>query len=282
MFGDERMGSDSKGRHDGRSNEKLRGITIKAGVQGSADGSAYIEWGKNKVMASAYGPRAPMTDEKYHDAKAKVNCTYTMAPFSVSERKRARRDRRSTEISKVLSEALQCSVRAERFPRSVIDVEVLVLDADAGTRCACLTAASVALADAGIPLYGLVSACSVGKAKGELIVDPDLEEDQKGEADMPVGVLSPSGEIVLFQMDGLMVKGEIEEALKMAYKACEEVLSLQRDSLVSRFGGQGLSVRRPAHRRYGEYRSYRMGSARVEPWKEDDTPVWDEDPEGVD
>ena len=100
-------------------------------------------------MVGVYGPRRPARQEGLRSDRALVRCTYNMAPFSVSDRKRPGRDRRSLEISKVLSEALTNAVLVERFPRTVIDVNVEVLEADAGTRCAALTAASVAESDPG-------------------------------------------------------------------------------------------------------------------------------------
>ncbi len=44
-------------RIDGRKADELRPLKIEAGVLKRADGSAYVEWGKNKVLAAVYGPR---------------------------------------------------------------------------------------------------------------------------------------------------------------------------------------------------------------------------------
>jgi exosome complex component RRP41 len=75
------------------------------------------------------------------------------------------------EISKVISEALERAVFVENYPNTQIDVVVEVIDSNAGSRVACLAAASVALADAGIPMRDLVSATGVGKAFNELVLD---------------------------------------------------------------------------------------------------------------
>ena len=48
---------DNGKRLDGRSTEELRKIKIEAGVLHRADGSCYLEWGNNKVLAAVYGPR---------------------------------------------------------------------------------------------------------------------------------------------------------------------------------------------------------------------------------
>ena len=43
-------------RVDGRGVEDVRPMKIVARVLNDADGSAYIEWGKNKILAGVYGP----------------------------------------------------------------------------------------------------------------------------------------------------------------------------------------------------------------------------------
>ncbi|HEX2066798.1 MAG TPA: exosome complex exonuclease Rrp41, partial [Candidatus Thermoplasmatota archaeon] len=126
-------------------------------------------------------------------------------------------------------------VLTERFPRGAIDVQVQVLEAAAGTRCAALTCAAVALADAGIPMKGLVSAVAAGKCNGHVILDLMTEEDNYGNADLPIGVNHTTGEIVLLQMDGHLSPAEFEKALDMAVEGNKQVARLQREALLRRF-----------------------------------------------
>jgi len=163
-----------------------------------------------------------------------MRCRYNMASFSVEERRRPGPDRRSIEVSKVSREALEPVVFLGYYPRSVIDVFIEVLQADAGTRTAGINAASVALADAGIPMRNLVSACSVGKVDGELVLDLMKEEDNYGQADMPVA-MTPRGEITLLQMDGHLTREEFERALEMAMEGCRRLYEMQRDALIRRY-----------------------------------------------
>ena len=44
-------------RSDGRGIDDLRPIKITVGVIKNADGSAFIEFGKNKIIVAVYGPR---------------------------------------------------------------------------------------------------------------------------------------------------------------------------------------------------------------------------------
>ncbi|HDN95522.1 MAG TPA: exosome complex exonuclease Rrp41 [Thermoplasmatales archaeon] len=222
-------------RMDGRKPDELRPIKIEAGVLYRADGSCYLEWGGNKIMAAVYGPREALPRHIQDPTKAIVNARYNMASFSVEERKRPGPDRRSTEISKVTSEALESVIFTELFPRTTIDVCIEVLDAEAGTRCAGITAAAVALADAGIPMRDLPVACAAGKIDGTIVLDLSSEEDKEGEADLPVAIAPRNEEILLLQMDGHLTYKEFEEALELAIKGCKEVVKLQRKALLNKY-----------------------------------------------
>src|SRR5438309_10141179 len=227
---------DAKGiRLDGRRFDELRPIRIEAGVLKKADGSAYLEWGNNKVLAAVYGPREAHPRHLQDPAKALVQCRYNMAPFSVTDRKRPGPDRRSVEISKVISEAFSAVVFKEQFPRTSVDIFIEVLQADAGTRCAGLTAASVALADAGVPMRDLVTSCASGKIDGVVCGALNKEEDHFGDADCPMAIVPRTGEIVLLQMDGHLTYDEFQKAMEMSIGATHRLYEMQRDALRRRY-----------------------------------------------
>lgn len=227
--------NDDGRRRDGRKLDELRPIKIEANILKRADGSAYLEWGANKILAAVYGPREAHPRHLQDPTKAIVQCRYNMAAFSVNDRKRPGPDRRSIEISKILSEALEYVVFTEQFPRTSIDVFIEVLQADAGTRCSGLTAASVALADAGIPMKDLLVSCAFGKVDGRIVLDLFKEEDNLGEADVPIAVVPRTEEIVLLQMDGHLTVDELNEGLTMTMNACKKINELQREALKNRY-----------------------------------------------
>jgi len=222
-------------RIDGRKVDELRPMKIEAGVLKSADGSAYVEIGKNKVLAAVYGPRECHPRHMQNPAKAIVQCKYNMISLSVSDRKRPGPDRRSVEISKLISEAMEYVVFTENYPRTSIDVYIEVLQANAGTRCAGLTAASVALADAGIPMKDIIPAVAVGKVNDQVVLDLNKEEDNYGQADLPIAILPRTGEVLLMQMDGHLTQEEFDKGLEMGVKACNEIYELQKDALRRRY-----------------------------------------------
>lgn len=222
-------------RCDGRRLDELRNISIKVGVLKNADGSAYIEFGKNKILAGVFGPRDVHPKHMANQDSGILRCRYHMSPFSVTERKNPAPSRREIEISKVIKEALQPSVILKDFPRTVIDVFIEVLQADGGSRCAALDAASVALADAGIPMRDLVSACAAGKVADRIVLDVNNEEDQEGQADMPVALMPNVGKITLLQLDGMLKPEEFKTCMQTALVGCKRVYEIQRKALMEKY-----------------------------------------------
>ena len=188
-------------RSDGRKVNETRKVSIKAGVLKNANGSAYIEFGENKILVGVYGPRDVHPKHLSDTDTGILRCRYHMSPFSVGERKNPAPSRREVEISKVIKEALEPALMLKQFPRTAVDVFMEILQADGGTRCAALTGASVALADAGIPMRDLVAGCAAGKAADAIILDVNNEEDQAGQADLPIGYMPNLEKITLLQLD---------------------------------------------------------------------------------
>lgn len=235
MKSDIKLIDDNGNRLDGRKVDELREIKIEAGVLHRADGSCYLEWGGNKVLAAVYGPREAIPRHTQNPLKAIVNARYNMAAFSVEERKRPGPDRRSREISKVISEALEKVILTEQFPRASVDVNIEVLDAEAGTRCAGLTAAGIALADAGIPMTDIPVACAAGKIAGQVVLDLGKEEDNCGDADLPVAISPRTDEILLLQMDGHLTLDEFNRAFDLAIKGCHIISDIQKKTILEKY-----------------------------------------------
>lgn len=231
-------------RLDGRVPGDVRQYKIIAGFLEKADGSAYLECGNTKVVAAVYGPRTVHPRHDMEQNRAIVRCRYDMASFSVDgERKRPGQDRRSVEISKVSSEALEAAVFVERFPKTSIDIFIEVIQADASTRVAGLTAASVALADAGVPMRDLVAAVSFGKLYGTedgkvvevMAVDMNKAEDNWGLADVAFAYMPNARQVVLMQMDGRLTRPELSLGMKMGIDACGKLYELQKKALRAKY-----------------------------------------------
>ena len=226
-------------RIDGRGFEDARKIEVKVGVIKRADGSAYFKIGDTWAYAAVYGPRELYPKFLQNPKKGILRCYYNMMPFSSKyERVRPGGSRRSKEISYVTEKSLLPVLDLSEFPNSVVDVYIELPQSDAGSRCAGISAAAMALADAGLTMKDMVSSISVGKVDDKLVVDLDYQEEayEDGDvADIPVAYLPNQDKISLLQMDGKVSKKELIDVLEIGKKACKKIYELQKKALKEKF-----------------------------------------------
>jgi len=222
-------------RMDGRKPEDIREMEMRVGVIPNATGSAYVRFGNTIAIAGVYGPREMFPRRLRKPDKATVQCRYNMAPFSVEDRIRPGPSRREVEISKVTRLALKPALFLENFPEAAVDVYIEILQADGSTRVAGINAASLALADAGVPMRDLVVALAGGKVDGTLIIDVCGKEDNYCDADVPIAFMPRSGKITLLQEDGSLTPEEFKQLVKNALEAGKKVQKAQEKALRDKY-----------------------------------------------
>ena len=220
-------------RSSGRKFDELRKMEAKAGVIPRADGSAMFKIGDTIAIAAVYGPRELHPKFLQNQERGLLRCNYDMISFSVPERKKPGPARRSVEISMVTEKALMPVLDLTKYPNTVVDVFIQIIQANSGTRCAGICAASMALANAGIPMKDLIGAVSVGKVGDKIVVDLDKEEEdyEEGATDIPVAMTGRGKEITLLQLDGDISKEELKKALLLGEEKIKEIIKKQEEAL---------------------------------------------------
>jgi len=234
-------------RLDGRAFDETRPITAKAGVIKKADGSGYFKIGKTEAYAAVYGPRELHPKFMQNPKCGVLRCNYNMMPFSgAGERVKPGPSRRSKEISMVTAKALLPVVNLDDYPNAVVDVFIELPQTDAGSRCAGICAAAIALADAGIQMKDTIAAIAMAHIDGRIVVDPNYDEEHYPDfakeavtdphvADIPVAMIPSTGEITLLQMDGKVTKEDLLEAIKMSRPVIARIADIQRQALKEKF-----------------------------------------------
>jgi exosome complex component RRP41 len=222
-------------RPSGRKYNELREIKAKVGVIPNADGSAMFAFGDTIAIAAVYGPRQLHPQHMQDPATGILRCNYDLLSFSVSERKKPGPNRRSQEISKVTEWALLPVLELEQFPNTVVDVQIYILQADAGTRTAGINAASLALAHAGLPMKDLICSVALGRLDNDIVVDLDKEEedfeDGEGATDFPIAKFANTPKYTLLQMDGKIPPEQMKEILELSEEACKKIYDAQKKAL---------------------------------------------------
>uniref|UniRef100_A0A915D0G8 Exoribonuclease phosphorolytic domain-containing protein n=1 Tax=Ditylenchus dipsaci TaxID=166011 RepID=A0A915D0G8_9BILA len=192
-------------RQDGRKSNQIRNISYKMGSYPQADGSAYLEQGGTKVSCTVYGP---------HD----------MATFAVPDRRnRPRGDKRGNNHGRLLERAFESVILTGLYPRSQIDIFCEILEADGGNLAACVNAASLALADAGISIRGLISAVECGSVNGVPCADMSSRENNDVVPRVTLGTIGGTNQIVLLDMKNVVNEGRLPDLLEMGVTACAQV-----------------------------------------------------------
>ena len=81
----------------------------------------------------------------------------------------------------------------------------------------------------------LIASCSAGKVDGQIVLDVAGEEDCEGEVDLPIAYIPRKNKLYLLQMDGLITKDEIKQALNLAIKGCKLIYEKQKEALKKKY-----------------------------------------------
>ena len=145
-------------------------------------------------------------------------------------------------ISMVIRQCLEPAIFLEEYPKTGIYVYIDIIQADAGTRTAAINAASVALADAGIPMRDLVTSVAAGKIGKDYYLDIEYKEEEETFADIPIAYMPRTKQVSLLQMDGDLTVKEVKAALQTAIKGCEEIYDMQKAALKERWDVRAVKL----------------------------------------
>jgi len=235
-------------RENNRAFDRIRPVTITPDYLQFADGSALIQMGKTRVVATAtIDERVPPFLKG--SGSGWITAEYAMLPRATEkrtlrERSPGRLSGRTQEIQRLIGRCLRTVTDLKVLAERTIILDCDVLQADGGTRTAAITAACVALAlslkklmDEGMidemPLKGLVGAVSVGVVQDRKLLDLDYREDSNADVDMNV-VETDSGQIVEIQATAEkkpFTRKDFNALLRLADTGIKELIQIQRDVL---------------------------------------------------
>ncbi|CAG9465096.1 unnamed protein product [Pedinophyceae sp. YPF-701] len=219
-------------RVDGRRPKELRRIQCEVGVLPYADGSASFAMGNTRAIAAVYGPRPLEAGVAESPDGCTVRCEFTTASFATSERRKRRKgDRRSAECAALVRCAVENSVVRSLLKRSLVDVHVLIEQADGGTRSCAINAAIAAVIDAGIPCVDVAGAVAAGYLDGTALLDLNYVEDGGNGPDVVVALQPREGRVVVLESDGRTAVDTLTPVIALAVEGCRAVAEQTRAAL---------------------------------------------------
>ncbi|MBO1306951.1 ribonuclease PH [Enterococcus sp. 669A] len=236
-------------RHDGRSLQQLRNVTIETNVFKHPEGSVVISFGDTKVICSATVEES-VPPFLRGEGTGWVTAEYSMLPRATNTRNRRESAKgklsgRTMEIQRLIGRALRAVIDLAKLGERSIVIDCDVIQADGGTRTASITGGFVALRLAinkllasgelkEDPIKEHLAAISVGiLPDGQVVTDLDYVEDSSAAVDMNI-VMTESGRFVEIQGTGEEATFDDTElnALILHGKAgIEELVSYQKEAL---------------------------------------------------
>jgi len=227
---------------------ELRPLRVQRKYTRHAEGSVLIEIGETRVLCTA------SVEEKVPPfLKGKgsgwVTAEYGMLPRATHTRgareaASGKQSGRTQEIQRLVGRSLRAVTDLAKLGERQVTIDCDVLQADGGTRCASITGAMVAMADAfawmraqgmiaGDPIRDFVAAVSVGIVEGTPVLDLDYAEDSSCGTDMNV-VMTGAGHFVEVQgtAEGHpFTREEMSKLIDLAARGISELVAKQRASL---------------------------------------------------
>ncbi|XP_013381571.1 exosome complex component MTR3-like [Lingula anatina] len=225
-------------RNDGRTSDQVRPIFLKSGVISQAKGSAYLEMDKTKIMCAVYGPRQVRRED--FSLQGQLTCEFKFLTFSCKYRRQHQQDNQEKDYSVILLEALEPAVRLEKFPKAKLDIFVTVLEDDGSSLSGAITAASVALADAGIEMYDLVVGAALRQNGKMVLMDPCGPEEYRPErapAEVNQGSITVGLMPSMHQVAALALRGELDQqttakGIKLCIETCQKIYPVVQECLI--------------------------------------------------
>lgn len=198
-----------------------------------ANGSAYLETSGTKLTCAVYGPRDYIKRHEFRSS-GKLTCHMSFAPFSKPRRFTDIRDSLSSEYSNFIAESLVSAVCLDAYPKSQIDVYINVLEDNGNTLSHAITAASVALADAGIEMLDLVTSSSLVFNDATVCLDPDAAEQSHRDVDgkMSVAYLPSLNKVSCLLQDGAVDVDRSVDLVNQCLEGCLRIHSVMKECLL--------------------------------------------------
>ncbi len=234
-------------RVDGRGSKQMRPAKITRGFMPNAEGSCLIEMGNTKVICTASVEDKIPPFRKFEGQLGWLSAEYGMLPRATHTR--TQRDTkgpggRTVEIQRLIGRSLRTVVEMPVLGERTIWVDCDVLQADGGTRCASITGAYVAIAEAckklldakkisRMPLLSAVAAISVGVVGSDELLDLCYEEDHDCGVDMNV-IATDKGKYIEVQGTGEKIsfdRPRLNRLLDLAQVGLDELFELQKKAL---------------------------------------------------
>ncbi|QDZ22314.1 exosome complex exonuclease [Chloropicon primus] len=234
-------------REDGRGATECRPTFLRKDVvSGGATGSAYGEFARTRVVVSVFGPRpkgkgdhqqqhGPGVDLHGMELDCQVHLPFEGRDAARSGKVGAStaREERERVLGRQLEQSILPSIQQDRLPKTCLEIQCTILESDGNDIGAAIVCASFALATSGIPLYDLVTSCTLACVGNQLVVDPTQAELDESEAEMSLAYMPSRGQVNFVHACGDWSEVSFKDHMDAGVNACKKAHALVKKSLVA-------------------------------------------------
>ncbi|GCE98593.1 exosome non-catalytic core component [Zygosaccharomyces mellis] len=223
-------------RVDGRRWNELRRFDCSINTHShAADGSSYLEQGNNKIITLVKGPKEPSLRSQMDPTKALLKVSVNITKFSRTERSKTshKNERRVLEIQTALTRTFNKNVMLHLYPRTLIDIEIHVLQQDGGLVGTLINGITLALIDAGIAMFDYISGISVGLYDTTPLLEVNsLEENVM--SSVTLGVVGKTEKLSLLLVEDKVPLDRLESVLAIGIAGAHRIRDLMDNELRKR------------------------------------------------
>ncbi|AET41548.1 exosome non-catalytic core subunit SKI6 Ecym_8266 [Eremothecium cymbalariae DBVPG len=220
-------------RIDGRRWNELRRFDYSINTHpNAADGSSYLEQGNNKIITLVKGPQEPNLRSQVNSNKGTLTVTVNITKFSDIERSQAghRNERRTLELQTALVRTFEKNIMLQLYSRTVIDIQIHVIQKDGGLLGAMINGITLALIDAGIAMYDYISGVSVGLYDTTPLLDLNaLEENAL--SSVTLAVVGKSEKLSLLLVEDKVPLDRLESVMAIGIAGSHRIRDLMDKEL---------------------------------------------------
>ena len=230
-------------RENKRNNTELREISIEENYITNQPASLLYKQGNTRIICTAlFNEKVPFFAKS--EKKGWISAEYSMLPGSTGKQRflrerGGRTDKRNIEIQRFVGRSLRNMFDLKKIKDFSIFLDMDVIQADGGTRCASINSGVIALKKLlkhlvfenklfEVPEFKPVAAVSIGIKDGEILADIDFEEDSNIDADLNI-VSNEDGDIIEvtgFAEESSIPKDLFFKAIDLGIEKNNEIISI--------------------------------------------------------
>lgn len=220
-------------RLDGRRWNELRNVTCQVNTHPhSSDGSSFFTMGNNKIITLVKGPHEPQLKSQLNAEEATLNISINITQFSKFERAKQshKNERRVLELQTSLQRTFNKTIMLSHYPRTVIDIELHVLQQDGGILGSMINGITLALVDAGIDLWEYVCGINVGLYDATPLLDCNSLEENRMSC-ITMGVMGKTEKLSLLMIEDRIPLDKMENVLAIGIAGAHRLRDLMDQEL---------------------------------------------------